>query len=213
MTSLPIMKEALIPWVVGNAVAQRGMPPLPPRDCAPFRVAASNQARQFGRAPERFRRKDIHCDGTAPFHLGPSHPQPVFRGRPPKLSVGVPLLYQFLPLDESPKRPRTRNVRNSHATKERLSKVVSGFELSRSAAHPSQQRHAFNSGARERGLPMNTGPLSGRTSFHSKTLKSIGRALSWHGLREVVFWVLLLGTWQFLAAPGARQPRQRTVQR
>jgi membrane protease YdiL (CAAX protease family) len=28
--------------------------------------------------------------------------------------------------------------------------------------------------------------------------------LKWHGSREVVFWLLLLGSWQFLAAPGRR---------
>jgi membrane protease YdiL (CAAX protease family) len=28
--------------------------------------------------------------------------------------------------------------------------------------------------------------------------------LSWRGAREVIFWLLLLGSWQFLAAPGGR---------
>jgi membrane protease YdiL (CAAX protease family) len=30
------------------------------------------------------------------------------------------------------------------------------------------------------------------------------QALSWHGSREIVFWLLLLGSWQFLATPGRR---------
>jgi membrane protease YdiL (CAAX protease family) len=51
---------------------------------------------------------------------------------------------------------------------------------------------------------MSTGPLSAATSTRIKSLRSIGRGLKWRGSREVAFWVLLLGSWQFLAAPGRR---------
>jgi membrane protease YdiL (CAAX protease family) len=51
---------------------------------------------------------------------------------------------------------------------------------------------------------MSTDPLSGQPKGHAKTLQSITRALNWRGSREVLFWLLLLGSWQFLAAPGGR---------
>jgi membrane protease YdiL (CAAX protease family) len=51
---------------------------------------------------------------------------------------------------------------------------------------------------------MNIGPLSAPTGTPGKTLRSIGRTLDWHGAREVVIWLLLLGSWQFLAASGSR---------
>jgi membrane protease YdiL (CAAX protease family) len=51
---------------------------------------------------------------------------------------------------------------------------------------------------------VNAGPLSGHPKAHGKTLQSITRALNWRGSREVLFWLLLLGSWQFLAAPGGR---------
>jgi hypothetical protein len=73
MTSLPIMKEPLIPRVVGDVVAQCGVPSLASRDCAPFGVAAPNQARQDGRTPQRPRSQDIDCGWTALFHFGPDN--------------------------------------------------------------------------------------------------------------------------------------------
>ena len=51
---------------------------------------------------------------------------------------------------------------------------------------------------------MSTGPLSSQLKTHGNTLKSITSALKWSGSREVLFWLLLLGSWQFLAAPGGR---------
>lgn len=51
---------------------------------------------------------------------------------------------------------------------------------------------------------MNTSPLSARPRKHSKTLQSAVLKLNWRGSREVLFWLLLLGSWQFLAAPGRR---------
>ena len=51
---------------------------------------------------------------------------------------------------------------------------------------------------------MNTGPLSARTGVRRKTPGRVGRAFRWRGAREVIFWLLLLGSWQFLAAAGAR---------
>jgi membrane protease YdiL (CAAX protease family) len=51
---------------------------------------------------------------------------------------------------------------------------------------------------------MSTGPLSVPSSIQGKSPRRIRRALNWRGSREVVFWLLLLGSWQFLAAPGAR---------
>src|SRR5262249_48940846 len=58
--------------------------------------------------------------------------------------------------------------------------------------------------ARERGRLMSTGPLSARTCVRRKTPNRTGRTLSWPGAREVTFWLLLLGSWQFLAASGIR---------
>ena len=51
---------------------------------------------------------------------------------------------------------------------------------------------------------MSTGPLSSQSKTHGKTLQSITSTLKWRGSREVLFWLLLLGSWQFLAAPGRR---------
>jgi membrane protease YdiL (CAAX protease family) len=51
---------------------------------------------------------------------------------------------------------------------------------------------------------MTTGPLSARTCARRKTPSRMGRTLSWRGTREVTFWLLLLGSWQFLAASGVR---------
>ena len=51
---------------------------------------------------------------------------------------------------------------------------------------------------------MSTGPLSARTCIRRKTPNLMGRTLSWRGAREVTFWLLLLGSWQFLAASGVR---------
>ena len=51
---------------------------------------------------------------------------------------------------------------------------------------------------------MTTGPLSARTCVRRKTPSRMGRTLSWRGAREVTFWLLLLGSWQFLAASGIR---------
>ena len=51
---------------------------------------------------------------------------------------------------------------------------------------------------------MSTGPLSAWTCVRRKTPNRIRRTLSWRGAREVTFWLLLLGSWQFLAASGIR---------
>jgi membrane protease YdiL (CAAX protease family) len=51
---------------------------------------------------------------------------------------------------------------------------------------------------------MSTGPLSVQTGVRRKTPSRVRRALNWRGTREVTFWLLLLGSWQFLTAPGAR---------
>src|SRR5919109_2586938 len=58
--------------------------------------------------------------------------------------------------------------------------------------------------ARARGRLMSTGPLSARTCVPRKTPSRAGSGLSWRGAREVTFWLLLLGSWQFLAASGVR---------
>lgn len=51
---------------------------------------------------------------------------------------------------------------------------------------------------------MSTGPLSAWTCVRRKTPNRIRRTLRWRGAREVTFWLLLLGSWQFLAASGVR---------
>jgi hypothetical protein len=58
--------------------------------------------------------------------------------------------------------------------------------------------------ARERGRPMRTGPLSSPTSTRGKSPRRIERALKWRGSRDILFWLLLRGSWQFLAAPRRR---------
>jgi membrane protease YdiL (CAAX protease family) len=50
---------------------------------------------------------------------------------------------------------------------------------------------------------MSTGPLSLQTGERRKTPGHVGCAFRWRGAREVIFWLLLLGSWQFLTAPGA----------
>ena len=51
---------------------------------------------------------------------------------------------------------------------------------------------------------MSTGPLSSQSNTLRKTLQSITSTLKRCGSREVIFWFLLLSSWQFLAAPGDR---------
>jgi membrane protease YdiL (CAAX protease family) len=51
---------------------------------------------------------------------------------------------------------------------------------------------------------MSTGPLSSQSKTQGKTLQNITSTLKWRGSHEVLFWLLLLGSWQFLAAPGGR---------
>lgn len=70
MTSLPIMKKPLIPRMIGNKVAQCGIPSLSPCSFTPFRLNTSNQARNWCRAPKR---RDGNCAkrcGTALFDFG-----------------------------------------------------------------------------------------------------------------------------------------------
>src|SRR5215467_14901986 len=52
---------------------------------------------------------------------------------------------------------------------------------------------------------MSIGPLSASRTIHGKSPRRIWRALNWRGAREVVFWLLLLGTWRFLDAPSAQK--------
>ena len=51
---------------------------------------------------------------------------------------------------------------------------------------------------------MSAGPLSAQTEERRKTPSHAGCTFRWRGAREVIFWLLLLGSWQFLAASGAR---------
>ena len=51
---------------------------------------------------------------------------------------------------------------------------------------------------------MSKDPLSAPTGRHGKSFRPLGDALNWRGSRELAFWILLLGTWQFLAARGSR---------
>jgi hypothetical protein len=67
MTSLPIVKQALIPRVIGNMIAQCSAPTLSPRSFTPFRFDATNQARKDRRSPQQLRSEHINRDRTAPF--------------------------------------------------------------------------------------------------------------------------------------------------
>ncbi len=51
---------------------------------------------------------------------------------------------------------------------------------------------------------MSTDPLSAPTGPHDKRCRRVARALNWRGSRELAFWIMLLGSWQFLAARGSR---------
>src|SRR5579871_1933502 len=72
MTSLPVMDEALIARMMRNAVAQCGVPSLPPRSRAPVRFSSSNQTREEQCAPWRPWRQGRGEAGAPVLQFGPN---------------------------------------------------------------------------------------------------------------------------------------------
>src|ERR1051326_8972839 len=65
MTSLPVMKKPLIPWVVDDMVSQRNVPSLSARSFTPVRLDSANQARERGRTPRTCRQAFANRLGRA----------------------------------------------------------------------------------------------------------------------------------------------------